>query len=406
MTATHTISLHRRLTLPLLVLYGVGITVGAGIYVLIGAMAAHAGMHAPLAFVVGGLVMGFTAASYAELCTRYPYSAGEAAYVRAAFRSRLLSRITGLATIAIGVVSSAAVSIGSVGYIRELTALPDWILLLLVVTALGAVACWGILESVLLAALFTLIEIAGLLLVIAAGATSDIEIAAAVPQMLFPPADMTVFTGIAFASLLAFFAFIGFEDLVNVAEEAREPERTLPRAIAITLGISICLYCAVAIVSVAAVDPAVLGASPAPLSLVFRQVSGFGTVAITLIAIIATLNTILAQMTMASRVLYGMAGQGDLPAIFGSVYRRTRTPVFSTVFVSLLVIALALAFSLERLAEATSLATLAVFAVVNLALLKLKRDQVTPAADVLTLPTWIPLTGFLTCLSLLATALL
>ena len=107
-------SLRRRLTLPLLVLYGVGVTIGAGIYVLIGAMAGHAGTRAPLAFVLAGVVMGLTAASYAELCTRFPVSAGEAAYVKAAFRSRSLSTMTGLLTIVIGVISSAAVAIGKV----------------------------------------------------------------------------------------------------------------------------------------------------------------------------------------------------------------------------------------------------------------------------------------------------
>ena len=112
-------ALRRRLGLPLLVLYGTGITIGAGIYVLIGAVAGHAGAYAPWAFVLAGLVMAFTVASYAELSTRFPVSAGEAAYVRAAFQSRLLSTLTGLLTIVIGVVASAAVTLGSAGYIAQ-----------------------------------------------------------------------------------------------------------------------------------------------------------------------------------------------------------------------------------------------------------------------------------------------
>jgi APA family basic amino acid/polyamine antiporter len=134
--------LRRRLTLPMLVLYGVGVTIGAGIYVLIGSMAAHAGVHAPLAFILAGIVMGFTAASYAELTTRFPVSAGEAAYVRAAFNSRFFAIAIGLLTIVIGVISSAAVSIGSVGYIREFIDLPHAAIVVLVVIGLGLVSAW------------------------------------------------------------------------------------------------------------------------------------------------------------------------------------------------------------------------------------------------------------------------
>ena len=217
--------LRRRLTLPLLVLYGVGVTIGAGIYVLIGAMAGHAGTRAPLAFVLAGIVMGLTAASYAELCTRFPVSAGEAAYVKAAFRSRFLSTLTGSLTIVIGVISSAAVAIGSAGYIREFIDVPQYAIVIAVVLVLGLVAAWGILESVLLAGLFTLVEIGGLVAIIVAGTRADIGVIAALPQLLAPPLEISAWAGIYFASLLAFFAFIGFEDLANVVEEVREPER-------------------------------------------------------------------------------------------------------------------------------------------------------------------------------------
>src|SRR6476660_8710216 len=115
-----TVPLRRRLGLVLLVLYGTGITVGAGIYVLVGAVAGHAGVYAPWSFVVAGAVMALTVASYAELSTRYPVSAGEAAYVRAAFQSRALSTVIGLLTAVTGVVSSAAVTLGSAGYIQQI----------------------------------------------------------------------------------------------------------------------------------------------------------------------------------------------------------------------------------------------------------------------------------------------
>src|ERR1039458_8114652 len=161
------VALQRRLSL--LVLYGIGITIGAGIYVLIGAVAGHAGSYAPWSFVLAAVVMAFTVGSYAELTTRFSVSAGEAAYVRAAFRSRAASTLTGLLTIVIGIVSSAAVALGAAGYIAQFTDLPPSAVVALVLAVLGAVAAWGILESVLLASLFTLIEAGGLIAIIVAG---------------------------------------------------------------------------------------------------------------------------------------------------------------------------------------------------------------------------------------------
>ena len=400
------ITLRRRLTLPLLVLYGVGVTIGAGIYVLIGAMAGHAGTRAPLAFVLAGVVMGLTAASYAELCTRFPVSAGEAAYVKAAFRSRFLSTLTGLLTIVIGVISSAAVGIGSAGYIREFVDLPQNIIVIVVVIGLGLIATWGILESVLLAGLFTLVEIGGLVAIIVAGTRADIDVVSALPQLLAPPFEVQAWAGVYFASLLAFFAFIGFEDLANVVEEVREPERTMPRAIALTLVISVVLYFWVAAIAVLAVPPERLSASPAPLSLVFQEVAGISPAAISAIAIMATLNTVLVQMTMASRVIYGMANHGDLPRVLGQVNAATATPIIATVLVVTAVLFFAVSLPIERLAKWTSLATLVVFALVNLSLLVLRRQKKPAPLHALTIPIWIPTAGLLTCLLMLAGALL
>ena len=129
-------ALRRRLNLPLLVLYGTGVTVGAGIYVLIGTVAGRAGVYAPWSFLLAAVVMGLTVGSYAELVIRFPVSAGEAAYVKAAFKSRLLSTSTGLLTIAVGVISSATVSLGSAGYIRQFVDLPPGIIVIAVVVAL------------------------------------------------------------------------------------------------------------------------------------------------------------------------------------------------------------------------------------------------------------------------------
>jgi APA family basic amino acid/polyamine antiporter len=394
-------ALQRRLSLPLLVLYGIGITIGAGIYVLIGAVAGHAGSYAPWSFVLAAVVMAFTVGSYAELTTRFPVSAGEAAYVRAAFRSRAASTLTGLLTIVIGIVSSAAVALGAAGYIAQFTDLPQSAIVALVLAALGAVAAWGILESVLLASLFTLIEAGGLLVIIAAGWQAQVPLASA---LAVPPLDIGTLSGIGYASLLAFFAFIGFEDLANVVEEAKVPHRDIPRAMVLTLVISTVLYVAVAAIAVAAVPVAELAASPAPLSLVFRRLAGVSPATISVIAIVATLNTILAQMTMAARVVYGLAKQGDLPGFAGRVHPKTATPLIATALIVAATLALALLVPFERLAEGTSLATLVVFALVNLALLRLRHRKIHTDGPHIRVPLWVPAAGLVSCLAMMAAA--
>ena len=404
MTQHHptTAGLRRRLGLPLLVLYGVGITIGAGIYVLIGAVANHAGAYAPWSFLLAAAVMALTVGSYAELATRFPVSAGEAAYVRAAFGSRTASTLTGLLTIMIGVVASATVAIGAAGYIGQFVALPPGLIVAFVLFGLGAVAVWGILESVLLASLFTLIETGGLLAIIVAAWHGGLSVN--VPLSI--PSDGQLLAGIGYASLLAFFAFIGFEDLANVVEEAKLPHRDIPRAMMLTLVIATVLYVTVAAVAVSAVPAERLAASRAPLSLVFRAVADVSPATISVIAIVATLNTILAQITMAARVIYGMARQGDLPHAVGRVHPKTGTPVLATGLIVLGTLALALLVPFERLAEGTSLATLLVFALVNLSLLRLRRRKFHTPGPHVRVPLIVPLAGLLSCMAMMAASVL
>jgi len=397
------VALRRRLSLPLLVLYGVGVTIGAGIYVLIGSVAGHAGMHAPLAFVLAAIVMGLTVGSYAELCTRFPVAAGEAAYVKAAFHKRSFSTVTGLLMIASGVIAAATVALGSTGYIAHFIDLPTPIVVAVVVIILGTISAWGILESVLLASLFTIIEVGGLAVIIVAALHADLPIGAALTTL--PPIESSLWFGIAFASLLAFFAFTGFEDLTNMVEEAKAPERNVPIAMAITLVVTTVLYVVISAIAVSALPIDRLAASTSPLSLVYRELTGVSPAVISAIAIVATLNTIIAQMTMATRVVYGMARQGDLPRVLGVVNRATSTPIIATIVVIAAVLALAWLAPFEKLAEFTSISTLFVFAMVNLALLKLRFEGAKPRPGVLTVPLFVPVLGLVTSLMLIVSAL-
>ncbi|MBE9555174.1 MAG: amino acid permease [Proteobacteria bacterium] len=386
-------ALSRRLNLPLLTLYGLGTTIGAGIFVLVGKVAGRAGMAAPVSFLVASLLAAFTAFSFAELVARYPRSAGEAIYVREGFRSHRLALIVGLMVALSGVVSGATIINGAVGYLHEFVALPQALGVILIVALLAALAIWGIGESVTVAATLTLLEIGGLLLVIWAAKGSLGELPARGAEFI-PPLDAAAWTGVTAGAMLAFFAFLGFEDLVNVAEETRDVTRTMPAAIFVTLGVTTLLYLLVTTVSVLTVPPGELAQSNAPLAFVYERATGSPSVVISGIAVFAVLNGALIQIIMASRVIYGLADQHELPGGLAWVHPRTRTPMVATGLVTGVILILALGFPLEHLAEATSVIVLTVFTLVNLALVLIKRRGTPAPAGVRTYPIWVPAIGF------------
>lgn len=396
--------LKRALNTPLLTLYGLGVTIGAGIYVLVGATAADAGPFAPVSFVIAALVVAFTAFSYAELSTRYPVSAGEAAYVEAGFNAGWLATVVGLAVAASGMVSAAAVAIGAAAYLHGITGVPPAILTALVVIVMGAIALWGITQSVTVAAVITVIEISGLGFVIfwgfAVAEPLGVELTAMVPPLIGPH-----WAGIGAASLLAFFAFVGFEDMANVAEEVKDPVHTMPKAILFTLVAATALYIATTTAVLVAVPLDTLTESTAPLALVFASAPATVQQSFSLIAIVATVNGVLIQMIMASRVLYGLADRGHLPPVLARVSVRTQTPVAATLTVVATVILLATTLPISALAERTSQIVLFVFVLVNISLIRLKR-QPGHGTDHFTVPMAVPVMGVVTSLLLFATAVL
>lgn len=394
--------LKRVLGLTLVVLYGLGVTIGAGIYVLIGATSGQAGIYAPVSFCIAALVMAPTAASFAELSSRMPVSAGEAAYVRAGFSSRSLALVVGLLVVTAGAVSAAAVAIGAAGYIAVFIEAPEGLIITMVVFAMGLAAAWGILESVSLAGILTLIEIGGLALIVVAGIGNDPSIILRLGEVVPGSFDPVIWSGLFSAGLLAFFAFIGFEDLVNIAEEVKEPLKVLPWAIFLTLTLSTLIYVVVVSVAVLSVPVEGLAASKAPLGYVYERVTGGSPLVISFIAIVATLNGIIVQMIMASRVLYGLSEQGDLPSILAKISPLTQTPLIATALVVAIILLLALAFPIEWLAEMTSRVTLTIFSLVNLALLRLKLREDAPPEGIFTVGLWVPVAGLLASLILLA----
>lgn len=396
--------LRRALNVPLLTLYGLGVTVGAGIYVLVGATAAEAGAFAPVAFVVAAVVVAFTAFSYAELSTRYPVSAGEAAYVEAGFSSAILATVVGLAVVLSGLVSAAAVSLGAASYLHGLIGAPTGVLTMAVVAFMGVIALWGITQSVTVAAVITVIEVTGLLIVMLWGFGFSEPSGVTLTDIL-PPLAGSHWVGIGAASLLAFFAFVGFEDMANVAEEVKDPLHTMPRAILWTLLLATVLYIGTTTAVLIAVPLETLSASAAPLLLVFADAPSVLQQGFSLVAIVATVNGVLIQMIMASRVLYGLADRGHLPKPLAYVSPKTQTPVVATLVVGVTILLLALTFPIDALAERTSQIVLFVFVLVNLALIRIKLAGV-PADQHFRVPMAVPVFGVATSLLLLATGLL
>lgn len=395
------VPLKRSLGLPLSVLYGLGVTIGAGIYVLVGEAAARAGFHAPLSFILAALVMAPSGATFAELASRMPTSAGEAAYVKEGFGSDRIALFVGLMVAAIGIISAAAIARGSAGYIRDIADIPINLIVLMVVLSMGAVAAWGIIESVALAGAMTLIEIGGLLIIIGIASVTVPDLGSRLPEAVPELGDTGAWAGVLGASLIAFFAFTGFEGLANIAEEVKSPGWTIPRAILITLVLSTLLYVLVVWVALNVIPHDELGTAGAPLSRVFERLTGETPLAFSVIAILATVNGVVFYIVMSSRVIYGLARRGLLAEALARVNPATRTPLVATGLVVAIILALALAFPIEGLAEMTSRLTLIVFAFVNGALIAIQRRRIPAPPEAYVAPRWVPAAGLISSLGLL-----
>lgn len=389
--------LKRTLGLPLVTLYGLGNILGAGIYILIGKVAGEAGYSMVLSFLIAMAVSGLTAFSYMELSGRFPASASVSVYLHKAFGQKWLSVSVGLAMVAAGITSAATLSKGFAGYAGTVVHAPELVLSVGLLIAIGLLAIKGIGESAIVAGLFTFVEILGLMMVIFVGRASLAGFDASKLLQIDPAVG---FAGVMGGAFLAFYAFIGFEDMVNVAEETKKPQRTMPLAILISLIASTVLYLLVAIVAIAAVSPSELAASKAPLLLVYESGGGNAALFLAIIGITAAVNGVIVQVIMGSRILFGLSKQGWIDDRLSEVNKETKTPLVATVVVVGLMILACVALPLVSLARLTSLIVLVIFALVNIALVIIKRRHPNHKG-VITVPKLVPYLGFISCIAVI-----
>ncbi len=395
--------LKRSLNLPLLTLYGLGTTIGAGIYALLGEIAGVAGYGAPWSFLIASSVAFFTACSFAELSGRFPKAAGAALYVQRGFNADGASLVVGLLVATTGLVSAAALLNGFFGYLNQFITLDRLYVIAAVGLVLGALAAWGILESVTVAALITLIEIGGIVAVIVVSGDNLATLPDRWTEFL-PGNAQNNWGGIFIGVTLAFYAFIGFEDMVDIAEEVTDVERTLPRGILLTLVISTALYLVLMIAALLSLDPSSLSTSSAPMAALFAENTNSTASTISLIALFAIINGALIQLVMVSRVLYGLSSRGQLPNWFGRVSPLTQTPLNATGFATLVLVSLALAGHLAGLARTTSLLMLGIFGLVNISLWRIKGSAPNPPR-VMNFPRLFPMIGALLSVGLITSEL-
>jgi APA family basic amino acid/polyamine antiporter len=393
-------ALRRAMGLPSLVVYGVGGMVGAGIYGTIGTAAGALGNAVWIAFLIAMVAAMLTGLSYASLGARYPRAAGVAYVTERAYRRPALAYVVGLAVAMSGLTSMAT---GANVFARTLGALvpglPTTAIVIGFLALLTVVNLIGIRESMWVNLACTLVEVGGLVLVIVVGARywGQVDYLAAPPGEALGP--MLMLSG----AVLTFYAFIGFEDMLNVAEEVRSPERNVPRGILLALLITTVLYILVSVTAVSVVPAAHLADATrgAPLA----QLTGTAAPWLPgwvygVITLFAVGNTALLNYVMGSRMLYGMARQGLLPAPLGRVGARRQTPHVAILVLGGIVLALAFVGDVAQLASATSLLLLSCFTVVNIALvvLKLRGGEPRGAFEI---PLLVPIAGALVCLALI-----
>ena len=359
------VKLKRGLGLFQATLYGIGVILGAGIYVLIGSAAGIAGNSLWISFIIAAVIASFTGLSYAELSSAYPRDAAEYVYTFKAFRKKSFSFVISWLMIITGIISVAAVSIGFAGYFSFIFGGPPMIIAIMLIVILSMLNYLGIKVSAEYNTLATLVEMSGLIIV------------AIIGFFFFNPStdyfEMSFgWNGIITATALIFFAYLGFEEVANISEETKNARRNIPRALLISVLVSTALYILVSVSCVGVLGWENLATSKAPLADVAGKVMPNAGILMAFIALFATSNTVLAVLIVMSRMLYGVSRQHSLPGILSRLDPRRNTPYISVFLVGILsIISLAIG-TIEIVAMLTNLGIFIIYLFINISLIKLR----------------------------------
>ncbi len=378
-TTAH-VGLRRSLTFWPLLLYGLAIIVGAGIFVATASVIGRVGPAAPVSFLLAGITAGLTGLCYAELSSRFPEAAGAAAFVKEGFNSDRAAQMTGVALTLAVAVAAASVASGAVHYLSVFIRLPPAALIAVLIVAFTLLAIAGVRESAIFAAAIGTVEILGLVIAAWAGFLS----APSLDVVVMLPTSVAAWQGVVAGAFIAFFAFIGFESLVNMAEETKDPRRTVPYAI-----VGAILVCTLLYVVVAASLVLAGRGGESPLLDLFQ---GNNARLFAAVGALAVANGVLVEIMMLARLFYGMAQRRQLPAALGRVNPRTRTPIEATAVAGGIVLVTALLLPFEQLLALANALTLSIFATVDIALWRIQRRQ-PPVEGVFSVPQWVPLAG-------------
>jgi basic amino acid/polyamine antiporter, APA family len=359
--------LKRHMSLFHLTMYGVGLILGAGIYVLIGEAAGFAGNSVWISFLLGAVAAIFAGLSYSELTALFPKAAAEYNFVKHAFKNNFIAFIIGWLTAITSMITAATVSLGFGGYFSQFIDLPIIVSAVLLIGALSFVNFIGIRHSAWMNTVFAMVTVGGLGLIIFLGLTFE----PAEPIDYFEAPNGI--TGIILAFVLIFFAFIGFEDMANVAEEVKRPKKTLPRAIILSVLITGVIYILVSLSVVRVINWEQLGQSVAPLADVANASMGIsGNITLSAIALFATASTVLITLVAGARMFYGMAKSRSLPFLLSKVHSKTHTPWIAVIAILITSVGFAFIGDIVIVANIVVFSVVITFAMINLSVILLR----------------------------------
>ncbi|CCH27891.1 APC family permease [Actinosynnema sp. NPDC047251] len=400
--------LNRAIGPKLLLFFVIGDILGTGIYALTGNVAGKIGGALWLPFLIAFVVAFLTAFSYLELVGKYPRAAGAALYTNRAFKIQFLTFMVAFAVMSSGITSasSAALAFGRTylqsvinEFFSDTFTVSATLVAILFILGLAVINFRGVSESVKANVVLTCIELSGLVIIIGIGiyaiAAGDGD--ASRLTQVDPAPGQSALVAITSATALAFFAMVGFEDSVNMAEECRDPVRIFPRAMLWGMVVAAVIYVLVAITSSLLIpaDELAKSGSSALLRVVQVGAPGFPLWVFSLIGLFAVINSALINMLMASRLIYGMSRERIIPKVFGTVHPFRRTPWISIIFTSGVAIILVSTTDIAKLGGTTALLLLVVFTIVNIAVLVLRKEKV--GHKHFRAPTWVPVLGVITC---------